>query len=199
MAGWRETGGTQDAMFDRIVKWAQANMPTREQMEQNRFARPLAARHELWRFTRRSVPRGVAAGLFIGIFALIPGVQIVGAALMCVPFRGNIPLAALMTFISIPPTTLFVFLPGAIWVGNSFGYHADFLTVRELVTRGAGAGEWLAWLGSDAAPSLLIGLFLISLLAAVVGYVLSALGWRWWTGHKRRSRLMRAAARDHAE
>ncbi|MEL0253625.1 MAG: DUF2062 domain-containing protein, partial [Novosphingobium sp.] len=69
-------------MFERIVNWARANMPTREQMEQNRFARPLAARHELWRFTRRSVPRGVAAGLFIGIFALIPGVQIIGAALM---------------------------------------------------------------------------------------------------------------------
>ncbi|KAJ8137463.1 hypothetical protein OY671_009324 [Metschnikowia pulcherrima] len=186
-------------MFDRIVKWAQANMPTREQMEQNRFARPLAARHESWRFTRRSVPRGVAAGSFIGIFASIPGVQIVGAASMCVPVRGNIPSAASMTFISIPPTTSFVFSPGAIWVRNSFGYHADFSTVRELVTRGAGVGEWLAWSGSDAAPSSLIGSFSISSSAAVAGYVLSALGWRWWTGHKRRTRSMRAAARDHAE
>lgn len=161
-------------MFDRIVNWARANMPTREQMEQNRFARPLAARHELWRFTRRSVPRGVAAGLFIGIFALIPGVQIVGAALMCVPVRGNIPLAVLMTFVSIPPTTLFVFLPGAIWVGNRFGYHADFSTVSDLVTRGASVGDWLAWLGSDAAPSLIIGLLLISLAAAAIGYFISA-------------------------
>jgi uncharacterized protein (DUF2062 family) len=183
-------------MFERIVNWARANMPTREQMEQNRFARPLAARHELWRFTRRSVPRGVAAGLFIGIFALIPGVQIVGAALMCVPCRGNIPLAVLMTFISIPPTTLFVFLPGAIAVGNSFGFHADFSTVHALVTKGAGIGEWLAWLGSDAAPSLIIGLFLISVVSAAVGYVISALGWRWWTAHKRKVRKARAAARD---
>ena len=47
--------------------------------------RPFARRHELWRFTRRSVPRGVAIGLLVGILALIPGVQIVGTALMCVP------------------------------------------------------------------------------------------------------------------
>lgn len=183
-------------MFERIVNWARANMPTREQMEQNRFARPLAARHELWRFTRRSVPRGVAAGLFIGIFALIPGIQIIGAALMCVPCRGNIPLAVLMTFISIPPTTLFVFLPGAIAVGNSFGFHADFSTVQAMVTKGAGLGEWLSWLGSDAAPSLIIGLFLISIVSAALGYVIAALGWRWWTAHKRKVRKLRAAARD---
>lgn len=183
-------------MFDRIVNWARANMPTREHMERNRFARPLAARHELWRFTRRSVPRGVAAGLFVGIFALIPGVQIVGASLMCVPVRGNIPLAVLMTFVSIPPTTLFVFLPGAIWVGNSFGYHADFSTVHQLVTRGASVGEWFAWLGSDAAPSLIIGLFLISIVTAAIGYLISAIGWRWWTAHKRKARKLRAAARD---
>ncbi|MEO0031608.1 MAG: hypothetical protein RIS94_1366 [Pseudomonadota bacterium] len=174
-------------------------MPTREQMERSRFARPLAARAELWRFTRRSVPRGVAVGLFIGIFAMIPGVQIVGAALMCVPVRGNIPLAALMTFVSIPPTTLFVFLPGAIWVGNRFGFHADISTVSHLMARGAGVGEWLAWLGTDAAPSLLVGLGVISLATAVLGYGLSAVGWRWWTARKRRVRLAQAQARDFPE
>jgi hypothetical protein len=174
-------------------------MPTREQMERMPLARPLAARHELWRFTRRSVPRGVAVGLFIGIFAMIPGVQIVGAALMCLPFRGNIPIAALMTFISIPPTTLFVFLPGAIWVGNKFGFHADVDTVSAMVSHGAGLREWLGWLGGDAAPSLVLGLGAISLLCAAIGYVVSAIGWRWWTAHKRRIRLMRGAARDFPE
>ncbi|WP_225206722.1 DUF2062 domain-containing protein [Novosphingobium huizhouense] len=174
-------------------------MPTREQMERMPLARPLAARHELWRFTRRSVPRGVAVGLFIGIFAMIPGVQIIGAALMCLPFRGNIPIAALMTFISIPPTTLFVFLPGAIWVGNKFGFHADLSTVTALVSKGAGPGEWLAWFGTDAAPSLVVGLGVIALASAAVGYVVTAIGWRWWTAHKRRSRLLRAQARDFPE
>ena len=40
----------------------------------------------LWRFTRRSVPRGVALGLFVGIFVVIPGLQIFGAALLATPF-----------------------------------------------------------------------------------------------------------------
>jgi len=186
-------------MQAKIASWARSSMPTREQMEQNRFARPLAARAELWRFTRRSVPRGVAVGLFIGIFALIPGVQLVGAALMCVPFRGNIPIAALMTFVSIPPTTLGIFLPGAIWVGNKFGFHADLTTIHTLYTRGAGVGEWMSWLLSDAAPSLVSGLLIISLAAAAIGYVIAAFGWRWWTVHKRKVRLLRAAARDYPE
>jgi len=183
----------------RIAGWAHRHMPKREDLEDNRWIGALARRPELWRFTRRSVPSGVAVGLFIGIFALIPGVQIIGAALMCVPFRGNIPLAALMTFVSIPPTTLGVFLPGAIWVGNQFGFHADLGTLERLYQRGAGLHEWTGWLLSDAAPSLLLGLFVISTVAASLGYIIAVIGWRWWTGHKRRARLARAAARDVPE
>ena len=46
-----------------------------------------------------------ASGLFVGVFFLIPGVQIIGAALFCVPVRGNIPIAAGMTFLTNPFTT----------------------------------------------------------------------------------------------
>jgi uncharacterized protein (DUF2062 family) len=35
---------------------------------------------------------------------------------------------------------------------------------------------------------LLIGLFVISTVAASIGYLISAFGWRWWIGHKRRTR-----------
>lgn len=185
-------------LIARIAAWAHRSMPRREDLEHNRFLGPLARRPELWRFTRRSVPRAVAVGLFIGIFALIPGVQLIGAAMMCVPFRGNIPIAALMTFVSIPPTTIGVFLPGAIWVGNRFGFHADLTTLDQLYRSGAGLREWTYWLLSDAAPSLLVGLFIIATVSAAVGYVVSLFGWRWWTAHKRRTRLARAAAQDVA-
>ena len=57
-------------------------MPTRERMARNRLIAPLAARPELWRLTRRTVPRGVAVGLFVGIFLMIPGLQVIGAALL---------------------------------------------------------------------------------------------------------------------
>ena len=183
------------SFFARTVRWAQANMPKREELEHTPFIGSLARRPELWRFTRRSVPRGVGVGLLVGIFALIPGVQIVGAALMCVPSRGNIPLAALMTFISIPPTTLGIFIPGALWVGNQVGFHADISTVTHMVESGASLREWMYWLLSDAAPALLVGLFVISTVAAAIGYLVSSFGWSWWVRRKRRTKLeaLRAA------
>ena len=177
----------------RIVGWAQRHMPKREELEHTRFVGPLARRHELWRFTRRSVPRGVAVGLLVGIFALIPGIQIVGAALLCVPSRGNIPLAALMTFLSNPATTPLILL-ASIRVGNGLGYHADVTTFNSLYERSAGFDEWMSWLLSDAAPAMLVGLFFISVIAAAIGYLVASFGWNWWVCHKRKVALERIKA-----
>lgn len=171
-------------LFSRVSEWSHRNLPKREQLEGNRMVAPLARRAELWRFTRRSVPRGVAVGLFIGIFALIPGVQIVGAALMCVPFRGNIPIAAAMTFLSNPATTPFI-LAASLWLGNRVGFHADMKTFYALYESGASLRRWSAWLLSDAAPALVFGLFVISTIAAVIGYVVSSFLWSRWVRHKR--------------
>ncbi|RZK01261.1 MAG: DUF2062 domain-containing protein [Novosphingobium sp.] len=178
---------TDGIMQNKFVSWLHRTMPKREELEANRFVAPLARRQELWRFTRRSVPRGVAVGLLIGIFALIPGVQIVGAALMCVPCRGNIPIAAAMTFLSNPLTTPLILIASA-YIGNKLGFHADISTLMSMVEHSAGLREWTRWLLSDAAPALLIGLFVISVVSAAVGYLVSSFFWRWWIGHKRRTR-----------
>jgi uncharacterized protein (DUF2062 family) len=175
-------------MFARIAAWSHRNLPKREELENVRFVAPLARRAELWRFTRRSVPRGVFVGLLIGIFALIPGVQIVGAALMCVPFRGNIPIAAAMTFLSNPATTPLI-LAASIYIGNMFGFHADLTTFESLYSHGAGVSEWLSWLFSDAAPSLVSGLLIISTVVSAVGYFIAVFTWNWWVRHKRRVKL----------
>lgn len=180
-------------LANRIARWAHGTMPKREELEGNRFVAPFAKRQELWRFTRRSVPRGVAIGLLIGIFALIPGLQIVGAAMLCVPCRGNIPLAAAMTFLSNPGTTPFI-LAGSLYLGNSLGYHADLTTFYALMDRHATLGQWTSWLLSDAAPALLVGLFIISVVSASVGYLVASFGWRWWVGRKRRQKLERLGA-----
>lgn len=175
-------------LISRIAAWAHRNMPRHEDLAHKRWIGPFARRPELWRFTRRSVPRGVAVGLFVGIFALIPGIQIIGAAVMCVPGRGNIPLAVLMTFLSNPATTPFIMI-GAIRIGNVLGYHADLTTFYALYARGAGLRDWLSWLLSDAAPSLMIGLFVISVVAATCGYLIASVSWSWWVRHKRRDSL----------
>ncbi|MCZ8324162.1 MAG: DUF2062 domain-containing protein [Sphingomonadaceae bacterium] len=181
-------------LTSRIVRWSKRNMPRREDLEHNRWVGPFARRQELWRFTRRSVPRGVAVGLLVGIFALIPGIQIIGAALMCVPVRGNIPIAALMTFLSNPATTPLI-LAASIWLGNKLGYHADVDTFYGLYERGASLGDWAGWLLSDAAPAMLIGLFIISTISAAIGYLIASFGWTAWVRRKRRAaqeRLLRA-------
>lgn len=145
---------------------------------------------EFWRFTRRSVPRGVAVGLFVGVFLLVPGVQIVGSALMSIPFRANIPVAAAMTFLTNPATTPFLVV-AALWVGSRLGFHADLAAFQALYARGADVGEWMGWLFSDAAPALVSGLLLIALVAGAIGYFASVFIWRWWTGRKWRRRAHR--------
>lgn len=174
------------------------NMPTREALEGNRFTHHLAVRHELWRFTRRSVPRGVAVGLLVGIFALIPGIQIVGAALLCVPARGNIPIAAAMTFLSNPATTPLILIASAA-IGGFLGFQVDVGTVSAMIQRGATLSEWTGWFLSDAAPALLVGLAVLSVVAAALGYVLAGLLWRPIVARRRRQRLHAALVRRHAQ
>ena len=93
-------------------------MPTREEMAENRFLKPIAHRFlspELWRFTRRSVPRGVALGLFAAF--IVPIGQIFLAAFMALPARANVPLAALVTFVTNPFT-----LPFWLFFANRTGH-----------------------------------------------------------------------------
>ena len=181
-------------MDNRFTRWWHANAPTRESLEHNRFIAPVAHRvlePSLWRFTRRSVPRGVALGLLVGIFLLIPGIQIAGAALLALPFRANIPVAAAMTFLSNPATTpLILWL--SVYIGNwMLGRTADASGFMALVNEHASIRQWCAWLFSEAAPAMLFGLSLISIAVAVVGYFLADWIWRHRMGRKWRARKLR--------
>ncbi len=182
----------------RVSRWLRSQVPTREQLEANRYVRPLARRSELFRLTRRSVPRGVAIGLLVGIFALIPGIQMIGAALLCVPCRGNIPIAAGATFLSNPATTPFI-IAASLYVGSSLGFHADVASFSALLESHAGVGEWLGWLLSDAAPALVLGLAVISVVAAALGYLATSFIWRNMVARKRRQRLSGSSSYTPAE
>ena len=177
----------------RLARWVVRNMPRREDFAESRWLKPLGSRvmhSEFWRFTRRSVPRGVGIGLLVGIFLMVPGLQIVGAALLCVPVRANIPIAALMTFLSNPATTPFILL-ASLEVGSLLGFRTDVASFNALRASGASFGEWSAWLFSDAAPAIVSGLFIIAAAAGLLGYLLSILFWRWWQGKKWRRRARR--------
>ncbi|PTQ11600.1 hypothetical protein CLG96_09230 [Sphingomonas oleivorans] len=175
-------------MFDRIRAWSQKNMPTRETFENIRWLRPVAhrvLRPDLWRFHRRSVPRGVALGVLVGV--LVPVAQTVFAALFALPARANVPVAALTTFITNPLTTPAIWA-FSIWVGRR-------ILALASIDAGALANQvhpqamgWMDWLVHDVGPALAVGLILVSLIGATLGYLLAAFGWRWWIGHKWRHR-----------
>jgi len=185
--------------WDRLTAWWHAAMPTRESLEQNRMLRPVAHRvlaPELWRFTRRSVPRGVALGLLVGIFLLIPGLQIAGAALLALPFRANVPIAAAMTFLSNPATTPFL-LAASYWIGSTLlGHSGNVTQIMALMERHASVNEWLRWVFSETAPTLLFGLAILSIACAAVGYLVSGWLWRARMGRKWRHRAHGRAARE---
>jgi hypothetical protein len=172
--------------------WLARHMPTREELSRSRWIRPFGKRvmrSEYWRFTRRSVPRGVAVGLWVGIFALIPGVQIIGSALLSLPLRANIPIAAAMTFLTNPFTTPFL-LGASYFVGSGLGLGGQ----QGVPGRGAAVSDWLAWLFSDAALATVSGLFIIATASAALSYVGTIFFWRWWTARKWRRRANRAKA-----
>ncbi len=183
-----------------VMNWIRRNSPTREELLASRFVKPFAhrvAHSHLWRFTRTSVPRGTALGLFVGIFFLIPGVQILGVALLALPVRANIPIGAAMTFLSNPVTTPFIIL-GSVWLGDwLFGLQANSATFSAMIEHGASAGEWVRWTFSDAAPAMLAGLLVISIAAAAIGYIFAAIFWDNWIRLRWRRKLARARDQRH--
>ena len=169
-----------------VRRFMAKHAPSRHEVQNSVLLKPFGHRirhSELWRFTRRSVPRGVAIGLVVGIFLMVPGLQIVGAALVCMALRGNVAIATAMTFLSNPATTPF-FLVAAVNVGNRLGFHADLKTLQVLATTHASIWRWFEWLLSDAAPAMIAGLAVIAASFAFAGYWVSLVGWRWWIGRK---------------
>jgi uncharacterized protein len=172
-----------------LSNWARGHFPTREKLEQNRWIRPFAhlvLKPDLWRFNRRSVPRGIALGLFTGI--AVPFAHSPIAALCAVAVRANVPVAIATTWTSNPLTWALIF-PAAIAISNTLGFHVDMTVFRALLHSDASLGDWAQWLLSRAAPALMLGLLVEATIVAAIGYAVAALGWRVWIGQKRERRL----------
>ncbi len=171
-------------VMSRIKRWTRDNMPTREGLASNRWLAPIAHRFlspELWRFTRRSVPRGVALGLFAGF--IVPLGQIFLAAFLALPTRANVPVATLVTFVT-NPFTFPLWAVAANRVGT-FILDTDATTAQSAMQEIEGGRlDWLRELFQLAGVTV-FGFMVLAIVMAVVGYVLSSWGWRWWIGRKR--------------
>ena len=174
-------------LLSRFAGWARRTMPKREQMERNRWVPRRVLASELWRFTRRSVPRGVALGMLVGI--IVPFAQILFAALLSLPVRANVPVAGLTTFITNPFTTPLIWVV-AYKVG-SWLLHVDAMTLMQPVARTMEQTQFdsmLTWL-TGATLVTAFGLVVVAVVSAAVSYLVTSFIWRWWTAHKRRARL----------
>ena len=113
-----------------LVRWLKGHIPTRDTIDQHRLLRPFAPhlRHpSLWRFNRRSVPRGVALGLFVGV--IIPFMHTFVAAILAIPARANVGVAALLTLVVNPLTIPFMYL--AAYRIGSWELHYDSSLVSQ--------------------------------------------------------------------
>src|SRR5437879_5130625 len=86
-------------------KYFRKYLPDRDTVRSSRLAKPFGSwlhQPNLWCLNRRSVSGAVAIGLFCG---LIPGpLQMLGALLLAIPLRKNIPVALIVTLYTNPLT-----------------------------------------------------------------------------------------------
>ncbi|GIK84709.1 MAG: DUF2062 domain-containing protein [Burkholderiales bacterium] len=157
---------------------------------------PRLADPDLWHLNRRSTARAVAVGLFSG---LIPGpFQVIGSVALSIAVRANFPLAAITTLYTNPFTIVPLYI-----VAYEYG---------KLFVPGAGAGvpspppgfalsatyvgAVFAWMG-DLGKPLAVGVLMLALTLALVGWTVVRVGWRchaiWAWRRRARLRAARAA------
>lgn len=153
--------------------------------------RPWLDHPNLWHFNRRSVPGAVAVGLFCG---MIPGpVQMLAALLCAIPCRSNIPLAMFVTWYTNPFTIVPIYLV-AYEIGRLLlGYAEPQAVTAPPEWQWTLVGMW-RWVMSLGKP-LGVGMVALAVALALVGYFVTALGWRWRVVHAWRRRRLRSARR----
>lgn len=148
----------------------------------NRWLRPFASsllHPRLWHLNRHSAAGAVAAGLFCG---LIPGpFQMLGAAICALVFRVNLPLSLFVTLYTNPftivPLYLVAYQLGRLAVGESNGFLAppDF-DAANFIGWTTAMQQWML----AVAKPLGIGLVMLAVGLAIVGYFATRTAWRVW-------------------
>ena len=187
-------------MIRAFTRWLHAHIPTRDGSEANRYLRPFAhnvLRAELWRFSRRSVPRGVALGLFVG--TIFPFAHSFIGAILAVFVAANVPVAfATAWLVGNPVTYLAIIWPLANVIGhglNRLGLVPNAPSLAEMIAR------WMPQTESGHHRDLLhhviawsMGLLVEAGLMALVGYFVAGVVWRLRVSRRWRSRLRRVSA-----
>jgi hypothetical protein len=135
--------------------------------------------------TRRSVPRGVALGLFVAV--IIPVMHTVIAALLAIPARANVAVAAVFTLV-VNPLTIPPLYYAAYRIG-AWELHHDAVLVNPADAErfSSELSRLLFWVHQASGP-IAVGVLTIAVGSAVVGYLFSTLAWRFWSQNRWRER-----------
>jgi uncharacterized protein (DUF2062 family) len=171
-----------------LARWIKGHVPSRDTVGQYRLLRPFAThlrQPSLWRLNRRSVPRGVAVGLFVAV--LIPFMHTFVAAIVAIPARANIAVAALLTLVvnpfTIPPLYLAAYRIGS-W---ELHYDSNVVSAEAAERFSSELGRMLFWLHHASGP-IALGVLTIAASAALAGYFTSSFVWKLRAGRRWRRR-----------
>jgi len=167
-----------------LVRWIKGHVPSRETVGQYRLLRPFAAqlRHpSLWRLNRRSVPRAVAVGLFVAI--IIPVMHTFVAAIVAIPARANVAIAAALTLV-VNPFTIGPMYIAAYRIGSwELHYDASVVSAEAAQRFSSELSRMLFWLHHASGP-IAVGILTIAAIVALIGYLIASLAWRLRTGRR---------------
>src|SRR5262245_62848165 len=157
------------------MKWLKKHIPTRETVHENPLLRPFAKHLSdpaLWRMTRRSVPRAVALGLGVGV--LIPVMHTPIAAILAIPSRANVAIAAALTLVVNPLTYAPVYY-ACYRIGSWELRHDGSVINPEAAERVSGElGRVMFWINHASGP-IAVGVLTVAASVALTGYLLSSL------------------------
>lgn len=128
--------------------------------------------------TPEAIARGLAAGVFAGLFPLFGLQTLIGIAI-ALPLRGNKLMAAAGTWVSNPFTYLPIFVLNfqvGCWL---LGTEQQFLGMTSLESWSA-----LVELGSEFIVTLFLGCFVVGAIGAFCSYFLGL----WLVRHSRKQR-----------
>lgn len=172
-------------------------LPDHETVRANRWLRPFAStllHPRLWHLNRHSAAGAVAVGMFCG---LIPGpLQMLSAAVCCVLFRVNLPLALITTLYTNPLTIVPLYVLG-FGIGSLILGNGDFSFTPPPELSGMNLAAWMRalaeWAASLGEP-LLVGLIVLAASLSTLSYLAVRWGWRLWLLRQWRRRQARRVA-----
>lgn len=155
--------------FKKILK---TMLPEKHQVQQHsqlRLLRRIMEDPDMFHLTRHSVAGGTATGLFFA-FMPIPG-QTLFAVLAAIGFRVNLPLAAVLTWVTNPLT-----MPPVFYLAYRLGAFILDHPVKPIHFEMT--WSWVEGTVMSIWPALLIGNLIFAVSASTGGYFLVKLLWR---------------------